>query len=73
VDDRRPAILKKKDYERWFVPRITDPKRVIDCLTPFDPKLMKKYPVSSRASRPENDNQGCAQETPISIAAPTLF
>ena len=34
--------------------------------------MMKKYPVSTRVNRSENDNHECAQE--VSVAAtPTLF
>jgi hypothetical protein len=33
---------------------------------------MKKYPVSTRVNRPENDDHECAQEVPIAIT-PTLF
>ncbi|HTT23145.1 MAG TPA: SOS response-associated peptidase family protein [Candidatus Sulfotelmatobacter sp.] len=73
VHDRMPAMLKEEDYDRWLDPGITDPERVADCLRPFDPKLMKKYPVSNHVNRPENDDQECAQEAPITAAAPTLF
>jgi putative SOS response-associated peptidase YedK len=73
VHDRMPAILKEEDYDRWLDPGITDPERVADCLRPFDPRLMKKYPVGNRVNRPENDDQECAQEVPITAAAPTLF
>jgi putative SOS response-associated peptidase YedK len=73
LHDRMPAILREEDYDRWLDPGIRDPERVADCLKPFDPKLMKKYPVSHRVNRPENDDQECSQEVPISTAAPTLF
>jgi putative SOS response-associated peptidase YedK len=68
VHDRMPAILSEEDYDRWLDPGITDPDRVADCLKPFDSQLMKKYPVSSRLNRPENDDQECAQEVPAENA-----
>ncbi|MGB8061961.1 MAG: SOS response-associated peptidase [Candidatus Sulfotelmatobacter sp.] len=43
-----------------------------DCLEPFDAALMKKYPVSTRVNRPENDDHVCAQEITVA-ATPTLF
>ena len=52
---------------------ITDPERVRDCLKPFDPKLMRKYPVSNRVNRPENDDETCAQEIPPDNASLNLF
>ena len=72
VHRRMPAILKRNDYARWLDPRIKTASAVSACLAPFDAALMKKYPVSSRVNRPENDDYECAQE--ISFATtPTLF
>src|SRR5882672_1389435 len=73
VHDRMPVILKPDDYELWLDPGVTDTALVTDCLQPFDPRLMKKYPVSTRVSRTENDDSECAREVPIAGAAPRLF
>lgn len=72
VHDRMPAILTPEDYDLWLDPGITDPKRVLDCLRPFDPNLMKKRAVSSRVNRPENDDEECAREVQIE-PTPLLF
>jgi putative SOS response-associated peptidase YedK len=61
------------DYEAWLDPGITDAKSVLDCLKPFDATLMKKYPVSPRVNRPENDDEECAREVPIEKTVMTLF
>ena len=63
-----PAMLNEEDYDRWLDPGITDPEQVMDCLKPFDLKLMKKYPVSDRANRAENDDAVCAEEIPKEIS-----
>src|SRR5205823_5597936 len=60
-------------WDRWLDPGITDSRRVMDCLQPFDSALMKKYPVSTRVNRPENDDQECAREIAIAEPAPRLF
>jgi len=73
VHDRMPAILDPDDYERWLDPGITRPEVILDCLKPFDAKLMSKYPVSSRVNRPENDDEECAKEVSVENPAPTLF
>src|SRR6266566_7076375 len=73
VHDRMPAILTVEDYDLWLDPGVTDPARVADCLKPFDARLMKKYPVSTRVNRAENDDQECAREVQIASNAPTLF
>jgi putative SOS response-associated peptidase YedK len=67
-----PVILRIEDYARWLDPNIDNPLLVRACLKPYHPALMKKYPVSSRVNRPENDDDECAQEVPIEIT-PTLF
>jgi putative SOS response-associated peptidase YedK len=68
-----PAILNEEDYDRWLDPGITDPERVADCLKPFDPKFMKKCPVSNRVNRPENDDETCAEEIPPDNVPRNLF
>jgi len=73
VHDRMPAILRVEDYAGWLDSGVTDAKTVLDCLKPFDAGQMKKYPVSSRVNRPENDDEECAREVPIEKTAMTLF
>lgn len=73
VHDRMPVILKPEDYDLWLDPGVMDSARVADCLKPFDTRLMKKYPVSTRVNRPENDDQDCAREIPIAEPTPRLF
>jgi putative SOS response-associated peptidase YedK len=73
VHDRMPAILRPEDYDLWLDPGVTDPARVTDCLGPFDAGLMKKYPVSTRVNRSENDDPECAREIPLAPAAQSLF
>ena len=72
VHNRMPVILRVKDYARWLDPSINNPSLLCACLKPFDPDLMKKYPVSTRVNRPENDDHECAQEVHLAVT-PTLF
>src|SRR5579863_6706080 len=62
VHDRMPAILRTEDYDLWLDPGVKEAARVTDCLQPFNPRLMKKYPVGTRVNRAENDDQDCARE-----------
>jgi putative SOS response-associated peptidase YedK len=73
VHDRMPAILKPEDYDLWLDPGVTDVGLISDCLKPFDARLMKKYAVSTRVNRTENDDPECAQEVPPARAVQTLF
>jgi putative SOS response-associated peptidase YedK len=73
VHDRMPVILKPDDYELWLDPGFADVAAIADCLKPFDPRSMKKYPVSTRVNRADNDDAECAREVPSVSAMPTLF
>ena len=73
VHDRMPAILKPADYDLWLDPGVTNVALVEDSLKPFDPRLMKKYAVSTRVNRAENDDQECAQEISIESTAQGTF
>jgi putative SOS response-associated peptidase YedK len=73
VHNRMPVILNPEDYDLWLDPGMTDVTVVGDSLKPFDPRLMKKYPVSTRVNRAENDDQQCAQEISIESTAQGTF
>src|SRR3984957_20319095 len=60
VHDRMPAILNLDDYDLWLDPGVTNVALVADRLKPFDARRMKKWPVSTRVNRAENDDQQCA-------------
>lgn len=62
IHNRMPVILKPEDYDLWLDPGVTDPGRVMGLLRPFDARGMRKYPVSARVSRVENDDPECARE-----------
>jgi len=66
------VILRIEDYARWLDRSSNNASLLRAYLKPFDPALMKKYPVSTRVNRPENEHDECAQEVPIAIT-PTLF
>jgi putative SOS response-associated peptidase YedK len=70
VHDRMPVILRQGDYDLWLDPGVTNVALVAECLQPFRSGLMKKYPVSTRVNRPENDDQECARE--VAMASPAL-
>jgi putative SOS response-associated peptidase YedK len=73
VHDRMPVILSAEDYDLWLDPGAMDSARVADCLKPFDARLMKKYPVSSRVNHLGNDDEECAREVPSPGTAQSLF
>jgi putative SOS response-associated peptidase YedK len=62
IHDRMPVILKPEDYDLWLDPGMTDPAGVADLLKPFDARLMKKYPVSTRVGNADNDDPEIIRE-----------
>jgi len=65
VHDRMPVILSKDDYELWLDPGMTNAEAVSDLLKPFDARLMRAYPVSSRINQVQNDDEGCSKPVPL--------
>src|SRR5215472_15031159 len=65
IHNRMPAILRAQDYDLWLDPGIREPARVADLLVPFDARLMKKYPVSTRVNSVKNDDPECAREVTL--------
>jgi len=62
VHDRMPVILERDDYELWLDPGFKEIDALSEMLKPFDPALMKSYPVSTRVNAPKNDDPECAAE-----------
>ena len=74
VHDRMPVILKPEDYELWLDPGFNDLDTLTGMLKPFDPTLMKCYPVSTLVNSPANDDCACAAEVePPHCDTATLF
>lgn len=66
VHDRMPAILDPADYDLWLDPGMKDAAAAAELLKPFDARLMRSYPVSTRLNTAANDDEGCAR--PIELA-----
>ena len=67
VHNRMPVILDAQSYDLWLDPKVKNPSLVAHLLTPFDATRMKKYPVSPRVNRPENDDPECAQGVAVAL------
>ena len=60
VHDRMPVILDPNDYDRWIDPGMTDVFEVSNLLKPFDARLMRCYPVSTRINSVAHDDEECS-------------
>lgn len=61
IHNRMPVILPETDYGQWLDPAEQRPKTLQPLLRPYDPALMKAYPVSRLVNKPDNDTPACIQ------------
>jgi putative SOS response-associated peptidase YedK len=73
VYDRMPVILAPENYDLWLDAEMQDENRVLAMLKPFEPKLMKRHPVSTRVNLVANDDAECAARIELPEPMPTLF
>jgi putative SOS response-associated peptidase YedK len=59
IHDRMPVILSSADYKVWLDPAFKNIASV-EMLKPFEPALMRRYPVSTRVNNVQNDDADCA-------------
>lgn len=65
VHDRMPVILDPEGYDQWLDPRTTNIEAVSEMLRPYDARLMRCFPVSSRVNHVVNDDAACS--TPVQL------
>ena len=63
VHDRMPVILDPDSYDLWLDPGMKD---VAELLKPYDARLMRCYPISTRINHVANDDAECS--TPVELA-----
>jgi len=61
IHDRMPAILTADNYDLWLDPGFRDLASVSRMLEPFEPNLMRRYPVSARVNQVQNDDEECTK------------
>jgi len=62
VHDRMPVILPIDHYDLWLDPGLKSTDALREMLRPYEPSLMKRYPVSTRVNQVKNDDPDCAAE-----------
>jgi putative SOS response-associated peptidase YedK len=60
VHDRMPVILDPDSYDLWLDPGMPNVAAISELLTPYDSRLMRCYPVSSRVNHVANDDEACS-------------
>jgi putative SOS response-associated peptidase YedK len=62
VHDRMPVIMPVEHYDLWLDPGFKNTDDLKGLLRPYEPSLMRRYPVSTRVNLVKNDDQECAAE-----------
>lgn len=73
VPDRMPVILDPGDYDLWLDPQMFNVDVACDLLKPYDARLMRSYPVSTRVNHVANDDEACSTPTELQQGQPSLF
>ena len=66
IHDRMPVILEPDSYDLWLDPGAQDVSAISELLKPYDARLMRCYPVSSRVNHVGNDDAECS--VPVELA-----
>jgi putative SOS response-associated peptidase YedK len=73
VHDRMPVILDPDSYDLSLDPGMTNVDAASDLLKPFDARLMRCYPVSSRINSVANDDEECSAPVELAQTQNRLF
>lgn len=65
VHDRMPVIVDPDHYDLWLDPGMHNVETISELLKPFDARLMRSYPVSTRINHVANDDEECSR--PIKV------
>jgi len=66
VHDRMPVILDPDSYDLWLDPGMQNVAAASELLKPYDARLMRCYPISTRINHVANDDEGCS--APVELA-----
>jgi putative SOS response-associated peptidase YedK len=73
VHDRMPVILDPDSYDLWLDPGMTNVQVISELLKPYDARLMRCYPVSTRINHVANDDEECSRPVDVAEAQVRLF
>lgn len=68
-----PVILDPSDYDLWLDPGMMHVDAASDLLKPYDARLMRCYPVSTRINHVANDDAECSAPAQVVQAQTNLF
>jgi putative SOS response-associated peptidase YedK len=68
-----PVVLDPDTYDLWLDPGMHDMRAVSDMLKPYDARLMRCYPVSTRVNHVGNDDPECSRPVEVVETQDRLF
>jgi putative SOS response-associated peptidase YedK len=73
VHDRMPVILDPDNYELWLDPGMQNVAAISELLKPYDARLIRCYPVSTRINSVANDDEECSARVELAQVQKSLF
>ena len=73
VQDRMPVILDPDSYDVWLDPGMTNVAAASELLKPYDARMMRRYPVSTRVNHVGNDDEECSRAVELVEPQNRLF
>jgi putative SOS response-associated peptidase YedK len=73
VHDRMPVILDPDAYDLWLDPGMNDVGAASELLKPYDARLMRCYPISTRINSVVNDDEECSAPVELAEIQDRLF
>ena len=73
VHDPMPVILDLDSYDLWLDPGMNDGATASELLQPYDARLMRCFPVSTRINHVVNDDPECSRPVKTMPAQDRLF
>jgi putative SOS response-associated peptidase YedK len=68
-----PVILDCESYDLWLDPGMTNMQVISELLKPYDARLMRSYPISTRINHVANDDEECSRHVERVQAQNSLF
>ena len=73
VHDRMPVILDPDSYDIWLDPGMRNVTTASELLKPYDARLMRCYPISTRINHVANDDEECSAPVELAQIQNSLF
>jgi putative SOS response-associated peptidase YedK len=73
VHDRMPVILHPDSYDLWLDPAMQHVAAISELLKPYDARLMRCYPISTRINHVANDDAECSAPVELAKIQERLF